>query len=1013
MCLGNFNFFNRLNDIADNQQYYLTHLIDDNSGHGVFDYQCPYIDPDNISSLVDTNPSKLNIIQLNIHSLHSKLDDLKLLVEKLNNQKAKPDIIMLCETFLNDNNISLCKIPGYRLIEKHRINCSRGGVALLVSSDLSYTIREDLTIFHEGIFESCFIEIKPKSKKSKSIIVGEIYRVPGTCVREFLLNYSNLIDKIAHEKSEIILGMDQNLDYIKVNTHKHTSDFLDLNLNQNLCPAILRPTRITHSSATLIDNIYLTPNLGAKCTSAILTTHLSDHLPCFVSIDCSDYKGNHGDVYWTRNLSNRNIEQINLKLSSTDWSPLNNMDTHQSYAFVINSVKSILNEIAPETKVKRNPKLREPWMTESILKSSKKCDSLYKTVIRLDRSDQRYKNYILYRNNLNYIKRRQKQTYYKNKVDAFCKNSKLLWQLLKTAIGKSNDKSSVTDNFKIDGHFTNDPVVISNKFNEYFSTIGHSFATKVPNSHKNFSAYLPKANDNTMFLHPTDPTEILKLINGLSPKLSAGEDGISNKFLKLIANSIIQPLNIVFNRSLQEGSFPDNMKMAEVNPIFKNNDRHLLANYRPISLLPVVSKILEKIVHKRLYSFLTRNNLINPSQYGFRPNCSTTHAVLEFLSNIIANSDRKQFSLGLFLDLSRAFDSLHINTLLYKLSHYGIRGHALTWFASYLKDRKMCVKFNNTLSTSSGISYGIPQGSVLGPLLFLIYVNDLNLSLRFTSAVLFADDTNLFITNNRPDILLRDIKSDLSTLIDWFRSNKLTLNISKTNCLLFSPKRSTINKTTIYIPFGSENVTLSSQCKFLGLIVDDKLSWEPHIRQLVNKINKNLFLLRSVKNMLPSWSKRLLYHSYIHCHFTYALIAWGPSLSKAQINRMFKLQKKAIRYLDNATYNAHTSPLFKKYKILKFEDLIKLELLKFGFSYNTKALPQPIMDIFHPNSYNHLYNTRQCNFPRVHSHSTKMYNSSFLAQVPIVWQNTSNTLQRAPNLNSLIRQFKNQILDKY
>ena len=275
------------------------------------------------------------------------------------------------------------------------------------------------------------------------------------------------------------------------------------------------------------------------------------------------------------------------------------------------------------------------------------------------------------------------------------------------------------------------------------------------------------------------------------PKNSSGYDNISNKLLKKLLPSLIEPLTIIFNKSLSEGVFPEAMKRADVVPLYKSKLHVETMNYRPISLLITVSKLLEKIMYKRTYTFLESTGQIFKSQYGFRTAHSCENAISELISGIIKGKQDGMYTLAVFLDLSKAFDSLEHDVLLKKLYKYGIRGIALKWFESYLTDRKMRVKCNVASSGKTeyskylNITYGTPQGSCLGPLIFLIFTNDLYRNLVYSSAILFADDTTLYKTHRNLTYLKWCLEDDLNTLSDWFTANKLTLNLDKTVCILF------------------------------------------------------------------------------------------------------------------------------------------------------------------------------------------------------------------------------------
>ena len=333
-------------------------------------------------------------------------------------------------------------------------------------------------------------------------------------------------------------------------------------------------------------------------------------------------------------------------------------------------------------------------------------------------------------------------------------------------------------------------------------------------------------NPNSLYMSPTDPEEIEKIKTTMKSKTSRGIDDINSEFIKKIKQNIKVPLSKLINMSLETGKIPASLKIAKVIPIFKNKSPEEYTNYRPISLLPIMSKILEKVVHKRLYNFMnlqTCNQLYN-NQYGFRTKHSTIHAITQLSAEILESFDNNNFTLGVFLDLSKAFDTINHSTLLKKLEHYGIRGVALEWFRNYLLDRKQYVHFNGINSNQQYVTCGVPQGSVLGPLLFIIYTNDLPNAKRSSRCILFADDTTIYYSSNNLNNLISKITSDLEHLTDWFSANKLSLNVITTNVILFSNDTRNIADKTIKLSLSNMNINRVSETKFLGILIDDKLT---------------------------------------------------------------------------------------------------------------------------------------------------------------------------------------------
>ena len=381
------------------------------------------------------------------------------------------------------------------------------------------------------------------------------------------------------------------------------------------------------------------------------------------------------------------------------------------------------------------------------------------------------------------------------------------------------------------------------------------------------------------------------------------------------------------------------MKMAEVIPLYKGKCKFEPGNYRPISLLLTMSKILEKLLYKRTYAFLDNNNQIYHSQYGFRSKHSCENVIGDLVSQILKNQQQNKYTAALFLDLSKAFDTLNHELLLNKLEIYSVRGIALDWFRSYLSGRTMRLKCQagetraQTYSDWYKISHSTPQGSCLGPLLFLIFCNDLQLNLEYMSCIQFADDTTLFYADKSLDVIKCCVENDLEIIMDWFRANSLTLNVQKTKYLLFSPKK---GKKNLHLTIGMCCIKPDTETKILGVILNDKLSWNSQVKNVLVKMKWNLGLLSRGRNLLSKQGLKNVYYAHIFSHMSYCISIWGSMISSELLCKLHTQQNHCIHILDS---RLSLTDLYKKYKVLTIDSVINLELCKLGFKLNNDMLP--------------------------------------------------------------------------
>ena len=486
----------------------------------------------------------------------------------------------------------------------------------------------------------------------------------------------------------------------------------------------------------------------------------------------------------------------------------------------------------------------------------------------------------------------------------------------------------------------------------FFTNIGKNLADKINDvPHKHFSDYLVSKPNTKFEFQPVEIKEVNKIISQLDSKNSSGYDSISNIFIKSIVDIILKPLTVIINQCLKMGLFPNQLNIAKVVPIFKTGDDTLFTNYRPISLLPSTSKVVDRVIFNQLYTYFETNKLFYGSQYGFRKRHSTEFAALELVDKLLNMMDKGQVPLGIFLDLSKAFDTLDHKIMIKKLEFFGVSDGPGKLLESYLSNRKQYVVFDDINSQVLDIKTGVPQGSILGPLLFLIYINDIVKSSNLFKFILFADDTTIISPiniNNKETANIINI--ELDKIITWLKLNKLSLNISKTKFCIFYKVQRKISIPEIQI----ENtvISYSKVIDFLGFRLDDNLNWNDHLEKLSCKLSRPLGIINKLKYVLPRNVLLQLYNSLFLPHVNYGILIWGHNYKKIE-----KLQKRAVRFITQSKYLAHTDPIFIKLNLSKIHDIFKLNQLKFYYKYLTKSLPDYFQNLIFTRQFR--YNTRR------------------------------------------------------
>ena len=493
----------------------------------------------------------------------------------------------------------------------------------------------------------------------------------------------------------------------------------------------------------------------------------------------------------------------------------------------------------------------------------------------------------------------------------------------------------------IDKCLKTNPEDISEGFNAYFSSIAEKLLPKHTAGTKHFSEYLSNRVNQNFIFESADPVEVINIIDSLDNNKGTGPYSIPSNMLKALKVNLSHPLTTIINMSFATGIYPDQLKIAKVIPIFKKGDKLLVSNYRPISLLSNINKIFEKLVYSRLYSFLEMHNCIYELQFGFRAKHSTQHALASLTEMVKQALDEGNFACGIFVDFAKAFDTVDHSILLKKLEHYGVRGLANNWFKSYLTNRKQYVSINGVDSTLRDMKYGVPQGSVLGPLLFLIYINDLNFAVKYSITHHFADDTNFLYVSKSLKKIQKYMNLDLRSVCNWLKANKISLNASKTEMLVFRDPRRKID-FDLKIKIDGKKITPSKFVKYLGIYLDNFLSWQKQEQDMRSRLSRAAGMLCKIRHYVDFDTLKMVYYGIFASILNYGSLIWGQH--SRIVNRLQTIQDRAIRYMTFKPKRTTPLPLFKKSEILNLQDYIVLQNCLFAHDCINEKLPAPLLD---------------------------------------------------------------------
>ena len=637
-----------------------------------------------------------------------------------------------------------------------------------------------------------------------------------------------------------------------------------------------------------------------------------------------------------------------LKASDLGKFSINKENPEGTFDRFFSILKSAADLAFPIKIKKKSHKKFNPWFTVGLSISSKQRQVLFSKKLKYP-NDLNVSKFKEYNTVFNKLKRKAKKMYYLSSFQEAKSNLKSTWKLINEITGRPSKGQSknLPNNFldPTSGEQICGEKNIANGFNTFFASIGPELASNINRTHlpdDNFLKYMgPKVQAN-FIMSEISEFQLNEIVKALKPKTSFGDDCISGKLIKLAIPYLLSPLTKLFNLSLQSGFVPKQLKLAKVLPLHKSSSPKQFTNYRPIAITSTISKMLERVVCNKLLGFLDSEQILHPNQFGFRRFHNVTQPLMLFTDKVAKSLNNNLFNLAIFIDLKKAFDTVNFNILLKKLEFYGVRGIALAWFVSYLEERCQFVLAGNSISDIITMLCGIPQGTILGPLLFLLFINDLPFATEFFT-LLFADDTTLQLEGENLTQLFQKANFELTKAQDWFSSNLLTLNIKKTKFMIFQNGKQLLgeNQSLSFGPIPIDRVCNSSEEKsvrFLGILVDEKLNFSNHITFLKMKLSLALYQLHASRFNSPESVRKAIYLSLFESHVRFGSLVYG-SASLKELEEISILQRKALRVVAGVGYRDHTDPLFQRLKILKFNDLVTLERILFVHGFRKNHLP--------------------------------------------------------------------------
>ena len=876
-----------------------------------------------------TGEKGLKLVSLNIRSLFKKVDQCRIAFHN-----TGIDIVALSETWLKSNiPTAAVDLEEYCCIRQDRdlkktSKKAGGGLITYVHNKFRDKVQSlnELSESNQN-YEALWVKLNMPS--CRDVVVCNFYRTPNGKMDKVIPYLENCLSSINLNKTDLFIVGDFNVDFSnkKTNEYKKISFFIKSN---QLCQLINESTRITDKTKTTIDLIIT--NCEFISRSGPLDTFLSDHRPTYV-IKKKHRDARPKEIFYGRSYKNFNEEDFRNILGRKDW--VNILDTstpEKAWQSLFGCIKEEVDRFCPYKKFTVRAHKPE-WLDNNLIEQIKDRDYFYKKAKRTQEEDDWNVAKHL-RNTVNYNIRQAKAVFIQNELNT-CKNDpKKFGRIIKRVFpGKCKSKTNrlfLNDNL-------NNPINsqdVPDYINQFFVNIGQKIAetntTITGMVQRDSGLHINNTREEPFEIQGIKEVDVYKEVANINIKKSSGFPNINSRVLKEAFKAVIPELTAILNLSIKSTTFPDSWKLATVIPIPKKGDLCQVENYRPISLLPLPGKLLERVVHVQLEKELEESGFYTDYQYGFRKSRSTTHATLQLVNHINYKMDKNIPTAAIFIDFKKAFDCVNHQTLIDKLETTNFGIDTINWIKDYLSNRQQCVMANNLKSSTKRIKQGVPQGSTLGPLFYIIYANDMPKCIR-SNISLYADDTVIYHSSRDGTHLMLKLQEDMDRLQQWSYKNKLTINTNKTKMMVFGRKGCREKLNEVKIRYGNTRIEEVTQYNYLGINLDQTLKYDNHAKAIIQRASDKIRYLKRIRKFITSAAALNIYKNMILPIFEYGdilLVSASATLRK----RMQILQNKALKCALGLDPTTGSDEVHRLAKLEKLSDRRDLHLTQIMFS---------------------------------------------------------------------------------